>query len=99
LIVEKTNKILADYALLDSCWAILVGQDGWHLTRSQLDAFPDPKLAHDRRGIHWTFDGMAYLEYIKQLRTDSSGDNAVVITAPTFDHAVKVCPPSARLEV
>ena len=30
--------------------AILVGLDGWHLTRAQLDAMPDPKLAHERRG-------------------------------------------------
>jgi hypothetical protein len=29
--------------------AICVGQDGWHYTRAELDAFPDPKLAHWRR--------------------------------------------------
>lgn len=37
--------------------AIVVPLDGWHLPRCALDTFPDPKLAHDRRGIHWTFDG------------------------------------------
>lgn len=36
---------------------IVVPLDGWHFTRSTLDSFPDPKLAHDRRGAHWTFDG------------------------------------------
>ncbi|KAE8228830.1 hypothetical protein CF326_g6223 [Tilletia indica] len=30
--------------------------DGWHLTRAQLEAMPDPKLAKDRRGAEWTFD-------------------------------------------
>ena len=29
--------------------ATLVGLDGWHLTRAQLDAMSDPKLAHDKR--------------------------------------------------
>ncbi|OMJ11565.1 putative uridine kinase [Smittium culicis] len=31
--------------------------DGFHLPKSELDKFPDPKLAHSRRGAHWTFDG------------------------------------------
>lgn len=29
--------------------AVLVGLDGWHLTRAELDAMDDPKLAHDKR--------------------------------------------------
>jgi len=37
--------------------AIVVGMDGWHLTRAQLEAMPDPKLAKDKRGAAWTFDG------------------------------------------
>jgi len=72
--------------------AILVGLDGWHLTRSQLDGLPDPKLAHDRRGAHWTFDGAGYVEFVKELRKPLSIDDAEaieVITAPSFDHAVK----------
>lgn len=36
--------------------AVLVGMDGWHLTRAQLEAMPDPQLAKDRRGAAWTFD-------------------------------------------
>ncbi|KAK0207850.1 P-loop containing nucleoside triphosphate hydrolase protein [Desarmillaria ectypa] len=67
--------------------AVLVGLDGWHLTRAQLDQFPDPKLAHSRRGIHWTFDGPAYLSFVKSLRAPL--DASAVITAPSFDHAVK----------
>jgi pantothenate kinase len=32
--------------------ATVVGLDGWHLTRAQLSAMDDPKLAFDRRGAH-----------------------------------------------
>jgi pantothenate kinase len=65
--------------------AILIGLDGWHLTRAQLDAFPDPQLAHDRRGIHWTFDAPGYLSFLRILRTPGT----TVLTAPSFDHALK----------
>ncbi|KAH9487306.1 ATP-dependent kinase-like protein notR' [Psilocybe cubensis] len=66
--------------------AILVGLDGWHLSRAQLDLLPDPRTAHDRRGIHWTFDGAAYITFLKKVRDTSF---AGVITAPSFDHALK----------
>ena len=36
--------------------AVVVGMDGWHLTRAQLAQMPDPQLAKDRRGAAWTFD-------------------------------------------
>lgn len=65
--------------------AILVGLDGWHLTRAQLDAMPDPKLARDFRGAHWTFDGESYASFIRSLRDPS----VPTVTAPSFDHAVK----------
>lgn len=39
---------------------IVVPLDGWHLPRSTLDTFPDPKLAYDRRGAHWTFNGISF---------------------------------------
>jgi len=68
--------------------AILVGLDGWHFTRAQLDAFPDPKLAHDRRGAHWTFDGESYAEFVRQLRKPLASDNNV-IHAPSFSHSLK----------
>ncbi|THG98081.1 hypothetical protein EW145_g7485 [Phellinidium pouzarii] len=75
--------------------AILVGLDGWHLTRAQLDAFPDPKLAHDRRGAHWTFDGASYAAFIAALRSPVNESSDKVIRAPTFDHAVKDPEPDA----
>lgn len=72
--------------------AACVGLDGWHLTRAQLDAFPDPKLAHDRRGAHWTFDGEGYVAFIRALRqpilSDASGSSQIVY-APSFSHEKK----------
>ncbi|PIL30850.1 hypothetical protein GSI_07018 [Ganoderma sinense ZZ0214-1] len=76
--------------------AVCVGLDGWHLTRAQLDAFPDPKLAHDRRGAHWTFDGEGYAAFVRALRhptPTTTGPNASpsnqTVYAPSFDHAKK----------
>ncbi|KAI9437039.1 P-loop containing nucleoside triphosphate hydrolase protein [Lactarius indigo] len=73
--------------------AIHVGLDGWHLTRAQLDAFPDPKLAYDRRGAHWTFDGHGYVSFVRSLREPVSG--TCTITAPSFDHTIKDPTPHA----
>lgn len=73
---------------------ILVGLDGWHYTRAELDAMPDPKLAHDRRGAHWTFDGPSYVDFVRSLREDIT-PLTPVITAPSFDHAIKDPTPHA----
>jgi pantothenate kinase len=55
---------------------------------------PDPKLAFDRRGVHWTFDPISYLSFVKQLREPIS-DTSQVIKAPSFDHALKDPSPEA----
>ncbi len=102
LVVDKINQLLderrseppstPESTSLKNSKAILVGLDGWHLTRAQLDAMPDPKLAHDRRGSHWTFDAHSYVSFIRQLR-DPLLPASTTITAPSFDHAVKdPCP-------
>jgi pantothenate kinase len=62
--------------------------DGYHLTRAQLSAMPDPETAHARRGAEFTFDGEGFLRLVQALRqplTDASGP----VFAPSFDHAVK----------
>jgi pantothenate kinase len=71
--------------------AVAVAMDGFHYTRAQLDAFPDPVEAHKRRGAPWTFDADAVLALVKQLH-----DSTLVppqqrkdILAPSFDHALK----------
>jgi len=75
--------------------AILVGLDGWHFTRAQLDVFPDPQTAHDRRGSHWTFDGPGYVSFIRALRDTTISSKGSIITAPSFDHALKDPTPDA----
>jgi len=72
--------------------------DGYHLTRAQLSAMPDPTNAHARRGAEFTFDGPAFLTLVKALRvplpaaeaenTDQDEDKSTIY-APSFDHAVK----------
>ncbi|KAI0719083.1 P-loop containing nucleoside triphosphate hydrolase protein [Cerioporus squamosus] len=76
--------------------AVYVGLDGWHLPRAQLDAMPDPKLAHDRRGAHWTFDGEGYVAFIRALRKpidpSQSADapsGSQIVYAPSFSHEKK----------
>jgi pantothenate kinase len=98
LLIENINTLLRSWSdsqdTVQGAGAILVGLDGWHLTRAQLDIFPDPKLAHDRRGIHWTFDGPAYVSFVRTLRKDLTPTSSI-ITAPSFDHALKDPAPHA----
>ncbi|RDB21227.1 hypothetical protein Hypma_011929 [Hypsizygus marmoreus] len=84
LLTSHTNTLLSK----TPSRALLVGLDGWHLSRAQLDELPDPKQAHDRRGAHWTFDGVGYVSFVRALRGDVRS-NTPVITAPSFDHALK----------
>ncbi|KAJ7184350.1 P-loop containing nucleoside triphosphate hydrolase protein [Mycena filopes] len=73
--------------------AILVGLDGWHLTRAELSLFPDPQLAHERRGIHWTFDAKGYVAFVQALRLPLASPK--VVSAPAFSHALKDPTPDA----
>ncbi|KAF9786868.1 P-loop containing nucleoside triphosphate hydrolase protein [Thelephora terrestris] len=94
LIVDHINVILKteiESASAERTEAIVIGLDGWHLTRAQLASLPHPQLAKDRRGAHWTFDPDSYLEFVRHLRVPLSPSGPVVepIIAPSFDHAVK----------
>ncbi len=97
LLVNKVNALLREQPSVyqPKLASIAVGLDGWHFTRAQLDAFPDPKLAHDRRGAHWTFDGESYIDYIRRLRqplpppVDVDSSEASIIDAPSFSHELK----------
>ncbi|EIW65101.1 P-loop containing nucleoside triphosphate hydrolase protein [Trametes versicolor FP-101664 SS1] len=106
LIVERVNAAIAassghspaDNAIgaapSDKPVAVFIGLDGWHLTRARLDEFPDPKLAHDRRGAHWTFDGDGYVAFVRALReplapTAASSERPQVVYAPSFSHEKK----------
>lgn len=104
MIVERTNVSLSSQpGAPPACdVVVLVGLDGWHLTRAQLDAFPDAKLAHDRRGAHWTFDGESYVAFVTELRVPlstlasaTSARDDPVIYAPSFSHELKDPTPRA----
>ena len=68
--------------------ATSVPMDGYHLSRAQLSAMPDPTTAHHRRGAAFTFDDKAFLELVKTLRNPLLPESKTVY-APSFDHAIK----------
>lgn len=79
--------------------------DGYHLTRAQLAAMPDPKEAAYRRGAPFTFDGEKYLRLVQRVRERILPETAT-IRAPSFDHAIKdpveddiAIPPTAMIVV
>jgi len=79
--------------------------DGYHLTRAQLSAMPDPETAHARRGAAFTFDPSALLALIKLLREPLT-PGIPTYFAPSFDHALKdpvendiPIPPTSRILV
>ncbi|HLJ54220.1 MAG TPA: hypothetical protein VKT77_04220 [Chthonomonadaceae bacterium] len=64
---------------------VALGMDGFHLTRAELDAMPDPALAHARRGAPWTFAPDRLRERLAALRS-TAGREAVAW--PDFQHDV-----------
>ena len=68
--------------------AISVPMDGYHLSRVQLSAMPDPATAHHRRGAAFTFDDKAFLDLVKNLRKPLLPESKTIY-APSFDHAIK----------
>lgn len=62
--------------------------DGYHLTRAQLSAMPDPTTAHARRGAAFTFDAPAFVSLVKKLREPIAPETETIY-APSFDHAAK----------
>lgn len=68
--------------------ATFLPMDGYHLSREQLSAMPDPHTAHARRGAAFTFDAPAFLELVKDLRAPLCPETNTIY-APSFDHAVK----------
>ncbi|KAI9850151.1 MAG: hypothetical protein M1838_006038 [Thelocarpon superellum] len=68
--------------------AAAVPMDGYHLSRAQLSAMPDPRTAHARRGAAFTFNGQAFLILVQQLREPIHATSGTLY-APSFDHALK----------
>ncbi|KAL4784356.1 P-loop containing nucleoside triphosphate hydrolase protein [Aspergillus varians] len=72
----------------DSLIAATIPMDGYHLTRAQLAAMPDPEYAVARRGAAFTFDGEKFLALVRALREPITAQTQTLY-APSFDHAVK----------
>lgn len=68
--------------------ATSVSMDGYHLSRAQLAAMPEPAHAIARRGAAFTFDPVKFIKLVRALR-EPIGDTTITLYAPSFDHAVK----------
>lgn len=66
-----------------------VSMDGYHLSRAQLAAMPEPAHAIARRGAAFTFDPVKFISLVRALREPVGAENTATLYAPSFDHAVK----------
>ncbi|CAN8106446.1 unnamed protein product [Discula destructiva] len=77
--------------------------DGYHLTRAQLSAMPDPERAHARRGAEFTFDGASFLALVQALRkplpspSSSSSSSSSSAHHQTTTTSAKEFPPGTVL--
>jgi pantothenate kinase len=60
----------------------VIPMDGYHYYRAELDKMDDPKLAHERRGAHWTFNASKFVTDLSTARENGVG------SFPGFDHSV-----------
>ncbi|PGG97059.1 hypothetical protein GX51_07511 [Blastomyces parvus] len=68
--------------------ATAVSMDGYHLSRAQLAAMPEPAYAIARRGAAFTFDPVKFLRLVRALREPLTAASRTLY-APSFDHAIK----------
>jgi pantothenate kinase len=64
---------------------VVLGMDGFHLSKAELRALPDPDEAFARRGAPWTFNPTAIAT---QLRALHEGFERHVVEWPGFEHGV-----------
>lgn len=74
---ERVNALASPNAMLS------LSMDGFHLSKAQLRAFPDPDAAFTRRGAPWTFDVAALAQRLHEMR-----DNTGAVSWPAFEHAI-----------
>ena len=60
---KEIKKLLSDQFSIN---ALVIGMDGYHYYRSQLDQMDDPKYAHERRGAEFTFDADRFVKDISK---------------------------------
>jgi pantothenate kinase len=71
--------------------AIALGMDGFHLTRAELAAMPDPQAALARRGAPWTFDPQALAKALHAIK-----EGHTPVAWPGFAHDVGDPVPKAQ---
>ncbi|KAI8622122.1 P-loop containing nucleoside triphosphate hydrolase protein [Chytriomyces sp. MP71] len=76
------SSLLAEQLRMRNQSAVVVPMDGFHLTRAQLNATPNPEEAHRRRGAPFTFDAAGLVQFVRALRSQTT-----ILHAPSFDHA------------
>jgi pantothenate kinase len=64
---------------------VVLGMDGFHLSKATLAQFPDPAAAFARRGAPWTFDAPALQVRLQQLRLSYRRQS---VLWPDFRHDV-----------
>ncbi|KAJ5108661.1 hypothetical protein N7456_005336 [Penicillium angulare] len=69
-------------------FAVCIPMDGYHLSRAQLAAMPDPATAIHRRGAAFTFDADGFYKLVQSIRAPITPESANVYAA-SFDHAIK----------
>ena len=62
-----------------------LGMDGFHLSKAQLNTFPDPQQAFARRGAPWTFDPQHMSECLRQVRESFASRHC---DWPGFEHDI-----------
>lgn len=91
IVVNRINKLYHQQSpgtSIGNPLATFIPMDGYHLSRAQLSAMPDPVSAHARRGAAFTFDGDSFLALVKELRKPLLPESQTLY-APSFDHAIK----------
>ena len=59
-----------------------LGMDGFHFSKNELRQLPDPAAAFARRGAPWTFDALALLHKLRDLRAGKT------VSWPGFEHEI-----------
>ena len=70
-------------SLGDADAAVVLPMDGFHLTKAELSAFPDPAAAFARRGAPHSFDAASFVDAVRSVATPGTG-----ASLPSFDHGV-----------
>lgn len=70
---------------------ISISMDGYHLSRSDLNAMDDPEYAFKRRGAPFTFDADGVVNLVRALRNSCNLPKIKrpIIKVPSFDHKEK----------